>query len=340
MGLTRKTLLVIFLLCLGLPILEGCKGKGPALVKVGRESITEGDLDLLTRVNPRLKPRLATPAGKQKVLENYVDQELLYLESTSRGLHRTKPVNDKLKLYEKIIVAQALLDDELDKKTKEYYENTRDEFERVKISHLLVRAAQPEEKKPDASKKADPKKEKPVKRSEGDALKMVEKFKERLANGEDFGKVAKEASEDDRTKNSQGDLGYITLRDKRLERWGWLPLAEKAFAMKAGEVSDPIKTKDGFHIIKVTEEKKLQPFEEAEAAIKFRLQADVRAKLLDGLKKKYKVEYAKTERAEKPAAPGGAQPETAPAVPAQPAIEPETPPAAPQAAPEPPKPGQ
>ena len=90
----------------------------------------------------------------------------------------------------------------------------------------------------------------------------------------------------------------------------------------------------------MTEEKKLQHFEEAEAAIKFRLQADVRAKLLDGLKKKYKVEYAKTERAEKPAAPGGAQPETAPAVPAQPAIEPETPPAAPQAAPEPPKPGQ
>jgi parvulin-like peptidyl-prolyl isomerase len=335
-----KRLVAIFILCGGFWLSAACEKRGSALVKVGRESITEADLDLLTRVNPRLKPRLATPAGKQKILENYVDQELLYLESTSRGLHRTKNVKDKLQLYEKIIVAQALLDDELDRKVKEYFDNHRDEFERVKISHILIRSAAPEEKKEATKAAGKEKKEakKPAKRTEAEGLKLAEQVRERLAKGEDFAKVAKEVSEDERSKNAGGDLGYITLRDKRLERWGWLPLAEKAFAMKGDEVSDVIKTKEGFHVVKVTEEKKLQPFEEAEAGIKFRLQADVRQQLLDGLKKKYKVEYAKAAGQPQPA-PGGT-PETAPTVPSEPgapAPEGAAPPPAPQAAPEPPQ---
>lgn len=303
--------LVLFLLSSLLLTGAGCK-RGPTLVKVGGTAITDGDLDLLGRVNPKLKPRLATPSGKQKVLENYVEQELLYQESQRRGLDRSKMVREKIDLYKKIIVAQALLDDELDKKVKEYYQNNQDEFERVKISHIMIRTSQPEEKA-DAKKK-DKKKEKKKgpQHPETEALKLVENVRDRLAKGEDFAKVAKEVSEDERTKNNGGDLGAVTLRDKRLERWGWLPLAEKAFAMKVGEFSDAIKTKEGFHVIRVTEEKKLQPLEEAEAGIRFRLQADIRNDLLGNLKKKYKVEYAKAETKKAPVA----APETAPASPA------------------------
>lgn len=332
----RKTLGLAMVLVVALAAGFSCKGRGSSLVRVGSSSITEGDLETLARVNPRLKPRLATPAGKQKILENYVEQELLYQESIRRGLQRTPNVKDKTALYEKIIVAQALLDDELDKKVKEYYENHKDEFERVKVSHILIRAAAPEEPKPADKKDAKkaPPKPKVAKRSEAEALKLAESARDRIAKGEEFGKVAKEISEDEKTKNNQGDLGYITLRDKRLERWGWLSLAEKAFALKVGEASDPIKTKDGFHIVRVTEEKKQQPFEEAEAGIKFRLQADIRTQLLGDLKKKYKVEFAKAEAAGKAEpstpAPAPAAPETAPAEPSPPPPA-EAPPAAPTA---------
>lgn len=285
-----------------------CQGGGKSLVKVGSSSITEGDLDTLARVNPRLKPRLSTPAGREKVLENYVEQEMLYQESVNRGLNRSRDVKDKIALYEKILVAQALLDNELDKKVKEYFDNHKDEFERVKISHILIRTTPAETPKEPESpgskdgKKAAKKPEAPQSkaRSDQEALKIIQGIKDRIAKGEDFGKIAKELSEDDRTKAGMGDLGYITLKDKRLERSGWLPLGEKAFAMKAGEVSDSIKTKDGYHMVKLTEEKKMQSYDEAEAGIKFRLQADIRTQLLDGLKKKYKVEYAASE---KPAAP-------------------------------------
>jgi peptidyl-prolyl cis-trans isomerase C len=304
-------------------LIASCGKGGQALVRVGRAEITNDDLETLARVNPRLKPRLSTPQGRQKVLENYVEQEMLYQESVNRGLSRSPDLKEKIALYEKILVAQALLDDELDKKVKEYYNDHQDEFERVKISQILIRAAAPEEAKP--AEKAAPKtpaknakeakKTPPAtapKRSEQDALKLAQSIHDRLAKGEDFAKLAKDVSEDDRTKSAMGDLGYITIHDKRLERWGWLSLAEKAFSMKAGEISDPIKTQDGFHIIKVTEEKKLQPLEEAEAGIKFRLQADIRTALLDDLKKKYKVEYLGESKEE---AKTAESPETAPAAP-------------------------
>lgn len=322
----RKTLFTaVSLATLSMLAFYGCKGSGSTLAKVGGEKITDSDLDLVARVNPRLKPRLATPAGKQKVLENYVEQELLYQESKRRGLERTSEVKDKISLYNKIIVAQALLDDELGKKVREYYDNHKDEFERIKISHIFIRtgsdadkskaAQKAPEKDKSKDKSSKDKKATESRHSEAEAQKLASDVKERLAKGEEFGKVAKEMSEDDRTKNNQGDLGYVTIHDKRLERMNWLPLAEKAFAMQEGDVSDVIKTEDGLHVIKVTEAKKIQPFEEAEAGIKFRLQADIRTQLLQDLKNKYRVEYSKAEK-ETPSAP--AKPESMPAAPAAP----------------------
>ncbi len=315
----RNTVLSV-LAVLSLIFFPACEGGGgKTIVKVGGSKITEGDLETLARVNPRLKPRLATPAGKDKVVENYVEQEILYQESVSRGLNRSKDLKDKIALYEKILVAQALLDDELGKKVKEYYENHKDEFERVKVAHILIKTVGAEKAEPAKEQPKDKKKPSPPApmHSEAVALKLAQAALDRVAKGEDFAKVAKEVSEDERTKPTGGDLGYITLKDKRLERWGWLPLAEKAFSMKAGEVSEPIKGKDGYHVLKVVEEKKLQAYEEAEAGIKFRLQADIRTQLLEGLKKKYKVAYAEKETkapAATPSTPAApATPETAPA---------------------------
>ncbi len=170
---------------------SGCGGKkGETLVKVGGEKITEGDLDLLIRVNPRLKARLAAPSGKQKLVENYVEQELFYQESKKRGLHRSAAVRDKIDLYDKILIAQAILDDELDKKVKEYYENHRDEFERTKISHILIRTSAGSET-PKPSGKDKTKKEPKVKfHTEAEAMKLIEEISAKAKQGEDFGKLA------------------------------------------------------------------------------------------------------------------------------------------------------
>ena len=125
-----KTILVLTVI-LSLGVIIGCgKDKGKTLVRVGSTSIGEGDLDLLVKVNPRLKDRLATPVGRQKIIDNYVDQSLLYQESKRRGLHKKSVVKDKISLYTRVIISQALLEEELETKIKEYYDNHQDEFER------------------------------------------------------------------------------------------------------------------------------------------------------------------------------------------------------------------
>ena len=322
----------VFVWLVPLALILGSCSRGPVLAKVGGEAITESDLQSLGEINPRLKPRLDNPAGKQKILENFVEQTLFYREATRRRLDRSDAVRKKLELYKKIIIAQAALDDELDKQVKEYYDNHKDEFERVKISHLLIRTVPAE--KPQDPKKKGARIEAKLKRTDEEAQKLVQKLQERLTKGEDFGKVASEVSEDETTKKSQGDLGYVTIHDKRLERFGWLPLAEQAFGLKENEVSGVVKTKDGFHLVKVTEGKKAQAEDEADPGIRFRVQNDVRTKLLDELKQRYKVVYTQpattptfpspTPAGPPPVAPTGAPVTTTPPTPSPP-VAPTTP---------------
>jgi len=67
---------------------------------------------------------------------------------------------------------------------------------------------------------------------------------DRLKNGEKFGKLAKELSIDSGSGKKDGNLGYFTK--------GMMvkPFEEVAFKLQIGEVSDPIKTEFGYHIIK------------------------------------------------------------------------------------------
>jgi peptidyl-prolyl cis-trans isomerase C len=67
---------------------------------------------------------------------------------------------------------------------------------------------------------------------------------ERLKSGEKFGKLAKELSIDSGSAKKDGNLGYFTK--------GMMvkPFEETAFKLGIGEVSDPVKTDFGYHIIK------------------------------------------------------------------------------------------
>lgn len=67
---------------------------------------------------------------------------------------------------------------------------------------------------------------------------------ERLKNGEKFGKLAKELSIDTGSAKKDGNLGYFTK--------GMMvkPFEEAAFKLQVGEMSEPIKSEFGYHIIK------------------------------------------------------------------------------------------
>jgi len=75
---------------------------------------------------------------------------------------------------------------------------------------------------------------------QSEALVILEKIK----SGEKFGKLAKEFSTDTGSGKKEGSLGYFTK--------GMMvkPFEEAAFKLQVGEISEPIKSEFGYHIIK------------------------------------------------------------------------------------------
>ncbi|MEI3609613.1 peptidylprolyl isomerase [Pseudogracilibacillus sp. SO10305] len=104
-----------------------------------------------------------------------------------------------------------------DEEIESYYENMKTE---VKASHILV-----------------------------DDEETANKVKKELDDGADFAKLAKKYSTDEANKDKGGDLGYFTVGTMVGE------FEEKAFAMEKDEISEPVASDFGFHIILVTDKK-------------------------------------------------------------------------------------
>ncbi len=133
-----------------------------------------------------------------------------------------------------------------------------------------------------------------------------------LKNGADFATLAKEKSKDPGAAEG-GDLGYFT-KDQMVPEF-----AEVAFKLDKGQISDPVKTQFGWHIIKV-EDKRTKPtptFDEVKPQLENYVAHRAQAELVDKLRK-----TADIQRMDKPAAAAPAA--TAPA-PADPSLNPAAP---------------
>ena len=122
-----------------------------------------------------------------------------------------------------------------DKKIKAYFDENKAAYDgsERRASHVLVDTR---EMKTDAEL--------------AQALEKIKKIKAEVDSGKDFAEVAKQHS-DCPSKDKGGDLSFFKRKGQMVE-----PFAAAAFALKVGQVSDPVKTPFGYHIIKVTEIKK------------------------------------------------------------------------------------
>lgn len=259
---------------------------GKEVLRVNDQILNEGYLDLIAKMNPRVEAQLANPRGKKQVLESIIDQEVLYQESLKHGLHLNPDVLAKAALFKKVIIAQAFVEQEVKKEAKKYYDqNKNKEFKKVHVSHIQIDFIKnlTEEQKKSKTKLA------PTQQEKNNTLTKVKQIKARLVAGEDFKKVAEEVSNDEGTKKSGGDLGEISIDDKRLAKRGMTKIAEVAFKLKKGKISDPIETKKGYHLIMVTTEPEIVPFEKAEKMIQFQIQKQVKEDLIAKLKKEAKI---------------------------------------------------
>ncbi|MCK9589681.1 MAG: peptidylprolyl isomerase, partial [Terrimicrobiaceae bacterium] len=157
-----------------------------------------------------------------------------------------------------------------DEEAKKFYDTNTEEFknpETVKASHILFTV-----NKDDS--------EDVVKQKEAAAKKAAARAKK----GEDFNKLAKELSEEPGAKESGGDLGFFA-KDRMVPEF-----ADAAFSQKPGDISAPVKTQFGWHVIKVTEKKPAGtiPFEEVKDQITAYLKSAKQREAVQGVLKKLK----------------------------------------------------
>ncbi|NUK28658.1 peptidylprolyl isomerase [Parageobacillus sp. VR-IP] len=110
--------------------------------------------------------------------------------------------------------------------------------------------------------------------------KTAKEIKAKLDKGEDFAKLAKQYSQDPGSATNGGDLGWFGPGKMVKE------FEDAAYKLKVGQVSDPVKTDYGYHIIKVTAKEKKKPFNEMKDEIEF----EVKQRKLDPTKVQSKVE--------------------------------------------------
>lgn len=162
-----------------------------------------------------------------------------------------------------------------DEEIRAYYEKSREGFRRkenVKASHILIMV------KDDAGAEEKEK-----------AMAKAERIRKEIVEGRDFAEAAKEYSEDGKAVLG-GDLGNIEK--------GFMPpeFDAAAFSLKQGELSDIVKTKYGYHIIKVIERKpeEIAPYEDVKDFIEKYLQEGLAKRKRDShikeLKSKAEIE--------------------------------------------------
>ena len=235
------------------------------VARVNGVEITQGDLAVAAE-DPALQVPGVPEAQKRDLLVGY----LIDLKLGARAAEAAK-VGQGAEFSRKLAYARdkALLDAYLDQEAKkavtpeaarklyeETVKNITPEAE-VRARHILVETE-------DEAKKAS----------------------ERVKKGEDFGKVAEELSKDPGSKSDGGDLGFFT-KDRMVE-----PFAEAAFKLEPGQISEPVKSQFGWHVIKVEEKrnKPLPAFEEAKDQIETYLGRKAQQDLILGLRQQAKVE--------------------------------------------------
>jgi peptidyl-prolyl cis-trans isomerase C len=180
---------------------------------------------------------------------------------------------------------EALTDEAMHKVYDEAVKQLGQEQE-VHARHILIRAAPGDEK---ASKEAE------------DKIKAIIV---RLKKGEDFAKVASEVTEDPSGKANGGDLGYFSKEQMVPE------FSDTAFKLEKDQISEPVKTQFGWHVIKVEDKrvKAVPKFEEVKPQIESYVTRKAQAELVTKLRAEAKIEKMyKTEAPAEPAKP--AEPE-------------------------------
>ncbi len=236
-----KTWLAVLLLaasiaCTCLPALAD----DAVVATVNGVDIKQSDLDFAASEVGAQLAQVPAADRRRMLLQFVIENELMAEAADKENLAAAPNFEDRLKYHKR----RALRDAYYDKNVRD---SVTDEAAKA-VYDEKIKGLKPEEEVHARHILVD---------TEAEAKEVAE----RLKKGEDFATVAKEKSKDPSAEG--GDLGFFT-RGQTLK-----PIEDAAFALEVGQISEPVQTKFGWHILKVEEkrEKPLPTFDEVKEAI-------------------------------------------------------------------------
>jgi peptidyl-prolyl cis-trans isomerase C len=234
------------------------------------EALVNGVSIPKSRVDMRVKAAAQQGQPESDEMRKAVREDLINLEVISQaaaknGLDKQADTAQQLELARQSVLAGAFVQDYV-KNNPVSAEAMKQEYETMKarvgnkefkLSHILVE-------------------------SEDEAKKVVAEIKK----GAKFGKVAKSKSKDPGSKDNSGDLGWAVPSNFVQ------PFAEAAMKLAKGQMSAPVQTQFGWHIIKLedTRELKVPTFDEMKPQLERRMQQQSIQKFIEELRGKAKIE--------------------------------------------------
>ena len=211
------------------------------ILTIGDVKYTEAQFEDVISALPPQYQQAARGAGKRNFAEQITQVILLSQEAEKRKLDQDPKIKVALTFQHENFLAQAMfqsLQDTVkvdDAAVEKYYNEHKNDYEVLKARHILIRVKgapmQAVAGKPELT--------------DEEALAKAQAIRKRLLAGEDFATIAKAESDDAGSGAQGGDLGEF--------KKGMMvpPFETAAFAAKVDEITEPVKTPFGYHLIQV-----------------------------------------------------------------------------------------
>ncbi len=251
-------------------VFSGCDKKDPVVARIGnREKVTLTELkNEVNRTSMFIRADQPAAEKARKALDGLIDKKIKLMAAYRAKLDQDSAIQKLMKPEVQRAMLQRMYDIEVlsavvpEKDIRDYYAKSA---KQVLFRDIVFKLPQP----------ADPAQEDSLKQKAMDVYHRIRK-------GESYLEMARQFSEDPKTAFNGGLMGVIqyTRSDD--------PVLNAVFSMKAGAVSEPVRNKSGFHILKVEEvqPKERLPYEKAKDQIRGQLERERRS-LLNEKEKQY-----------------------------------------------------